>query len=97
MAVPGGTTAIEITGGRGSGLRTARLLAARIARLAGFVPVASAVLVRLPWLRERLAGRHVCILLDDHVPDERTTLGDVPIPNGHRERTAPRAAPFHAN
>ena len=74
VAVPGGTTAIEITGGRGSGLRTARLLAARTARMAGFVPVASAVLVRLPWLRERLAGRHICILLDDHGPDERLTL-----------------------
>ena len=74
VAVPGGTTTIEITGGRGSGLRTARLLAARTARLAGFVPVASAVLIRLPWLRERLAGRHICILLDDHGLDERLTL-----------------------
>ena len=74
VAVPGGTTPIEITGGRGSGLRTARLFAARMARLAGFVPVASSVLVRLPWLRERLAGRHVCILLDDHVREERFTL-----------------------
>ena len=74
VAVPGGTTAIEITGGRGSGLRTTRLLAARTARLAGFVPVASSVLIRLPWLRERLAGRHLCILLDDHGPDERLTL-----------------------
>jgi DNA-binding NtrC family response regulator/tetratricopeptide (TPR) repeat protein len=42
--------------------------------MAGLVPVASAVLVRLPWLRERLARRHLCILLDDHSPAERTTL-----------------------
>jgi hypothetical protein len=71
---PGGTTSIEIAGGRGAGLRTARLLAARSARMAGLIPVASAVLVRLPSLRERLAGRHLCILLDDHTPAERTTL-----------------------
>ena len=71
---PGGTTSIEITGGRGAGLRTARLLAARTARMAGLVPVASAVLVRLPWLRDRLAGRHLCILLDEHPPAERAIL-----------------------
>ncbi len=74
LVSPGGTTSIEITGGKGVGLRTARLLAARSARVAGFVPVASAVLVRLPWLRERLARRHLCILLDDHPSAERATL-----------------------
>jgi DNA-binding NtrC family response regulator len=74
LAVPGGTTTIEIAGGRGSGLRTARVLAARAARVAGFVPVASRAIVRLPWLRERLAGRHVCVLLDDHPPGERHAL-----------------------
>ena len=71
---PGGTMSIEIAGGRGAGLRTARLFAARSARMAGLVPVASAVLVRLPSLRERLAGRHLCVLLDDHTSAERTTL-----------------------
>jgi DNA-binding NtrC family response regulator/tetratricopeptide (TPR) repeat protein len=74
VAVPGGTTSIEIAGGRGSGLRTARVLAARAARLAGLVPVASRVIVRLPWLRDRLAGRHVCVLLDDHPAGERHAL-----------------------
>ena len=44
VAAPGGTTSVEIAGGRGSGIRTTRLLAARTARLAGFVPVASSVL-----------------------------------------------------
>jgi len=69
-----GTTSIEIAGGRGSGIRTARLFAARTARVAGLVPVASSVLVRLPRLGECLAGRHLCVLLDDHPPDERATL-----------------------
>ena len=74
VAAPGGTTSFEIAGGPGSGIRTTRLLAARTARLAGFVPVASTVLIRLPWLRECLAGRHLCVLLDDHTLGERATL-----------------------
>ena len=74
VAAPGGTTGIEIAGGRGSGLRTLRVLAARLARLAGLIPVASSVLVRLPWLREQFAGRHLCVLLDDHPAEERATL-----------------------
>ena len=74
VAAPGGTTGIEIAGGRGSGLRTIRVLASRTARLAGLIPVASSVLVRLPWLRERFAGRHLCVLLDDHPAEERATL-----------------------
>ena len=74
VAVPGGTASIEIAGGKGSGLRTARVLAARAARLAGLVPVASTVIVRLPWVRERLAGRHLCVLLDDHPAGERHAL-----------------------
>ncbi len=69
-----GPLGLEIAGGAGSGVRTTRLLSARVARLAGFVPVASAVLVRLPWLREVLIGRHVCVFLDDHPPDERALL-----------------------
>ena len=69
-----GRRASRSRAGRGAGLRTARLLAARTARMAGLIPVASAVLVRLAWLRDRLAGRHLCILLDDHPPAERATL-----------------------
>ena len=41
VAAPGGATSLEIAGGRGSGIRTARLFAARTARAAGFVPIAS--------------------------------------------------------
>ena len=74
VAVPGATTSIEITGGRGSGLRTARVLAARAARLAGLVPIASTVIVRLPWVRDRLAGRHLCVVLEDHPAAERHAL-----------------------
>ena len=58
----GGTTSLEISGGRGAGLRTAQLMSARIVRLAGFVPVASTSIVRLPSLRDTLHGRHVCVL-----------------------------------
>jgi DNA-binding NtrC family response regulator/tetratricopeptide (TPR) repeat protein len=73
-AGPGGTTSVEICGGRGAGLRTAQSMSARIARLAGFVPVASTSLVRLPWLRDELRSRHVCVFLEDHDAGERATL-----------------------
>ncbi len=70
----GGTTSLEISGGRGAGLRTAQLMSARIVRLAGFVPVASTSIVRLPSLRDALHGRHVCVFLDNHDAAERATL-----------------------
>ena len=69
-----GPLGIEIAGANGSGIRTTRLLAARLARIAGLVPIASAAVVRLPWLREQLIGRHLCVLLDDHTPEERSSL-----------------------
>ena len=74
VAAPGGTTSIEIAGGRGSGIRTTRLLAARTARIAGFVPVASSVLIRFPWLRESPGRTTLCVLLDDHSLGERAAL-----------------------
>ena len=70
----GGTTSLEISGGRGAGLRTAQLMSARIVKLAGFVPVASTSIVRLPSLRDTLQGRHVCVFLDNHDAAERATL-----------------------
>ena len=73
-AGPGGTTSLEISGGRGAGLRTAQLMSARIVRLAGFVPVASTSIVRLPSLRDTLHGRHVCVFLENHDAAERSTL-----------------------
>ena len=69
-----GPLGLEIAGGRGSGIRTTRLLAARLARAAGLVPIASAVLVRWPWLRDHLLGRHLCVFLDDHPPEARALL-----------------------
>ena len=74
LAAPGGATSIEIAGGRGSGLRTARLFAARTARVAGFVAVASSVLIRLPWVRDYLKDRHLCVFVDDHSADDRAAL-----------------------
>ena len=74
VAAPGGITSIEIAGGRGSGIRTARLFAARTARVAGFVPIASSVLIRLPWVRDYLKDRHLCLFIDDHVADDRAPL-----------------------
>jgi transcriptional regulator with AAA-type ATPase domain len=71
-ASPGGTTTIDVVGAEGSGLRTSRVLAARAARLAGYVPISSAVVLRLPWIHACLWERHVCVLLDDrHSIDER--------------------------
>jgi DNA-binding NtrC family response regulator len=69
-----GPLGIEIAGGAGSGIRTTRLLASRLARLGGYVPVASTVLVRWPSLRPHLLGRHLCVLLDDHPQEERDLL-----------------------
>jgi DNA-binding NtrC family response regulator/tetratricopeptide (TPR) repeat protein len=71
-ATPGGVAAIDVRGGEGSGLRTLRLQAARAARLAGYLPIASSVLLHLPWLRDQLRERHLCVILDEgHVAAER--------------------------
>ena len=59
---PGGVTAVEVAGPSGSGLTTTLLLAARAARLAGYVPVSSGMLCRDPTIGERLRGRHVCVI-----------------------------------
>ena len=60
-----GTVWVSVVGERGCGLRTLYLLVARSARLAGYVPVAGNVLVRFPWLLERIERTHVCVLLDE--------------------------------
>ena len=64
-AQPGGACVVSITGEASSGLRTLRLVAARIARLKGYVPVAPLVLHTHPWIVERLLARHVCVIGDD--------------------------------
>jgi DNA-binding NtrC family response regulator/tetratricopeptide (TPR) repeat protein len=60
---PGGVAAVEVAGPTGSGLTTTRILAARAARLAGYVPVSSGMLCRDPTIGERLRGRHVCVIV----------------------------------
>jgi DNA-binding NtrC family response regulator/tetratricopeptide (TPR) repeat protein len=74
-AAPGGTAAIDVSGGPGSGLRTLRALTARAARLAGYVPVSSAVLLRMPCLHASVIDRHVCVFMEDrHSSAERIAL-----------------------
>ena len=61
---PGGLTVASIAGPPGSGVRTLRIVAARMARAAGYVPVCAAAVARWPQLAECLAGRHVCLLTE---------------------------------
>jgi DNA-binding NtrC family response regulator len=63
-ARPGGTCTIAIEGPPHSGLRTARIVAARAARLKGYVPIALAALRPCPWIVDRMSGRHVCVLTE---------------------------------
>ncbi|HXW03815.1 MAG TPA: sigma 54-interacting transcriptional regulator [Vicinamibacterales bacterium] len=62
--VSGGFVRLTIAGPSGSGLRTLRLLAARAARLGGFVPVCAPVIARYPALRQCLRHRYVCLMID---------------------------------
>ena len=59
---PRGVCAVSIEGGRQSGLRTLRVVAARVARLHGYVPIAPGVLRAYPSLAEHIAARHVCVI-----------------------------------
>jgi DNA-binding NtrC family response regulator/tetratricopeptide (TPR) repeat protein len=61
-ARPGGACLVSIAGEPDSGLRTFRLMAARMARLQGYVPVAPAVLRKHAWLADHLLARHVCVI-----------------------------------
>jgi DNA-binding NtrC family response regulator/tetratricopeptide (TPR) repeat protein len=67
-ARPGGTCTIAIEGAPHSGLRTARIVAARAARLNGYLPIALDMLRPYPWAVERMAGRHVCVLSEGGAP-----------------------------
>jgi DNA-binding NtrC family response regulator len=64
-ASPGGIAALHVCAPPGSGLRTCRAMAARAARLAGYVPVSSAVLRRSGGLRAQLLCRHLCVFVED--------------------------------
>ena len=70
----GGPLPIEISGGQGSGLKTLRCLTARAARVAGYVPISSAALVRVPWLHAVLWDRHVCVFLEQHTSTEAAVI-----------------------
>ena len=61
---PGGPCAVSIEGEWSSGLRTLGLMAARTARLKGYVAVAPAVLRGQPKILEHITGRHVCVISD---------------------------------
>jgi DNA-binding NtrC family response regulator/tetratricopeptide (TPR) repeat protein len=61
-ARPGGACAVSIAGETDSGLRTFRLVAARMARLQGYVPIAPVVLWTHPWIADCLLARHVCVI-----------------------------------
>ena len=60
--LPGGVTAVRIVGQPGSGLRTFAMMAARAARIEGYVPVCSGAILRWPGLVEILQGRHMCVV-----------------------------------
>ena len=63
-AAPGGVASIEVRGIVGSGIRTLWVLAARAARLEGYVPVSARALERRPWLAEALLARHVALFVE---------------------------------
>jgi DNA-binding NtrC family response regulator len=61
-AAQGGVAVAGVCGERGSGLRTLRLTAARLARLHGYVPLAASVIRRWPFLVRDLLSRHLALL-----------------------------------
>ena len=61
-AEPGGACLVTICGPPGSGLRTLAVLAARAARIRGYVPVSTTMLATRPWVTGALCERHVCVL-----------------------------------
>jgi DNA-binding NtrC family response regulator/tetratricopeptide (TPR) repeat protein len=64
-ARPAGASAIAIAGPDQSGLRTLRVLAARAARLQGYVPVTPRALHIRSWVVRYVAERHVCVLVGE--------------------------------
>ena len=73
-----GIASIAITGPRGSGVRTTALFAARSARLAGYIPVASHLLRDYPWLWDRVIDRHLCVIAaEPHTSRDRADLAMV--------------------
>ena len=64
-----GPHVVLITGANLSGLRTLRLLAARAARVRGFIPLSPATLERYPHVLSFVRDRHVCLFDDMDAPD----------------------------
>ena len=60
-----GSVAVSVSGPARSGVTTARLTFARLARVAGYVPVAVESARRWPELQSLLSGRHLCVMSSD--------------------------------
>ena len=73
---PCGLSVVFVAGVVHSGLRTTRLVAARLARLAGYMPLDAELLERAPPFRALAVDRHVCVLADEDtsVPAARALL-----------------------
>ena len=84
---PPGLSPIFIGGSWQSGLRTARLIAARLARLRGYVPIDAGLLDERSSITEAAANRHVCVLADDRQaagPFVRTLMTRLGFESGRR-------------
>lgn len=65
-----GPLTIAVAGPPRSGISTVRQAFARVARLAGYLPVGAEAAHRWPQLQQLTVGRHVCVMSDDEaVPD----------------------------
>ena len=64
IAWPAGPSVIVVGGSQQSGLRTARMIAARLARLRGYIPLEAELLERHTSFAELTIDRHVCVLAD---------------------------------
>lgn len=67
LAWPIGPSLVYIGGSVHSGLRTTRLIAARLARLRGYMPIDAGVLEKQPEIAQLAGSRHVCLLADERL------------------------------
>jgi transcriptional regulator with AAA-type ATPase domain/tetratricopeptide (TPR) repeat protein len=65
-----GPVRLEVAGPLRSGISTLRQAFARVARLAGYIPVSVEALRRWPQLEGLTAGRHVCLLSGEQADTE---------------------------
>ncbi len=63
---PLGTSVIHVGGPLQSGMRTTRVIAARLARLRGYIPVDAELLTNHPAVTAFATDRHVCVIADPH-------------------------------